>query len=89
MGRPYIYYLFYTKIDPRFFRKNNVVKRDVFGFVNIERFGKYDFLNKKKKADNKNDKALFIQMPLNVPGKSKILKKFYLLNGTVALVAYE
>src|SRR3989338_2307044 len=70
LGRPYIYYLFYTKTDPRLFRKNNVVKRDVFGFVNIERFGKYDFLNKKKKADNKNDKALFVQTPLNVPSKS-------------------
>ena len=89
LGRPYIYYLFYTKTDPRLFRKNNVVKRDVFGFVNIERFGKYDFLNKKKKADNKNDKALFVQTPLNVPAKSKILKKFYLLNNSESLVAYE
>ncbi len=90
MGRPYIYYLFYTKTDPRIFRKNNAIRRDVFGFVTVDRFGKYNFLNGVTEVDNrKGSKNLFIQTPNNVPRKANILKTFNLLNGTAALVVYE
>ncbi len=89
LGRPYIYYLFYTKTDPRFFRKNSVVKRDAFGFVTVDRFGKYHFLNATTKINKKNSKNLFIQTSQNVQSGANVLKKFYLLNGNVALVAYE
>jgi hypothetical protein len=34
-------------------------------------------------------KNLFIKTPGNVPPKAHILKGFYLLNGDIALVAYE
>jgi len=90
MGRPYIYYLFYTKTDPRIFRENNQVRRDAFGFVTVDRFGKYNFLNERTKIDSGiNSKNLFIKTSGNVPPKVNILKKFYLLNGNVVLVAYE
>lgn len=90
MGRPYIYYLFYTKTDPRIFRKDSVIRRDVFGFVTVDRFGEYNFLNGATKIDNrKNSKNLFIQTPDNVPGKANRLRTFNILNGSVALVAYE
>lgn len=90
MGRPYIYYLFYVKTDPRIFRADSVVRRDAFGFVTVDRFGKYNFLNGVTKIDNgKGSKNLFIKTPGNVPSKASILKKFYLLNDTAALVAYE
>ncbi len=88
MGRPYIYYLFYTKTDPRIFRENSIVKRDVFGFVTVDGFGKYRFLNNSTEV-KKNSRNLFIQTPQNVPSEANILKKFYLLNGRISLVAYE
>ena|SRR3989344_3779161 len=90
MGRPYIYYLFHTKTDPRIFRKDSVVRRDAFGFVTVDRFGKYNFLNDVTKINNKNGtKNLFIKTPNNVPEKANRLKTFNILNGNIALVAYE
>jgi len=89
LGRPYIYYLFYTKTDPRIFRKDSIVQRDAFGFVTVDRFGKYHFLNDATQIDKKDSKNLFIQTSQNVQSGANILKKFYLLNGNTALVAYE
>jgi hypothetical protein len=90
LGRPYIYYLFYTKTDPRIFRIDSDVRRDPFGFVNVDRFGKYNFIGSTTKIKNKiGIKNLFIKTPSNVPPKAHILKRFYLLNSDVALVAYE
>ena len=89
MGRPYIYYLFYTKTDPKTFRKNSIVRRDAFGFVTVDRFGKYNFLNSETKISKQNNKNLFIQTSQNVPSEANILRKFYLLNGSISLVAYE
>src|ERR1035437_3061094 len=43
LGRPYIYYLFYTKTNPNYFRQTANIHRDPFGFVTIESFGKYSF----------------------------------------------
>ena len=89
MGRPYIYYLFYTKTDPRIFRKDSEVRRNAFGFVTVNRFGKYNFLDSTTKIDNKGSENLFIQTPQNVPPEANTLKKFYLLNGNISLVVYE
>ncbi len=90
MGRPYIYYLFYTMTDPRIFRKDSIVERDAFGFVTVSRFGKYNFLNESTKINNrKNIKNLFVQTPDNVPEKASRLKTFNMLNDSAALVAYE
>jgi len=90
LGRPYIYYLFYTKTDPRIFRKDNIVRRDNFGFVSVDRFEKYNFLNGAVKINNgRGIKNLFVKTSNNIPPKANILKRFYLLNGNVALVAYE
>lgn len=87
LGRPYIYYLFYTKTPPSEFRESSVVKRDVFGFVNVESFGKFHFL---KSLENvkKGQKALFIDKPEKIPASAKLLKEFKLLNGETILVAY-
>lgn len=88
LGRPYIYYLFYTKTDPRSFRENSIARRDVFGFVTVDRFDKYRFLSSNTKIE-KNKRNLFINTPKNVPPGANELKKFYLLNNNISLVAYE
>ena len=42
-GRPYIYFLFYNKINPLEYVQNRRAERDWFGFWNVYGFGKYDF----------------------------------------------
>jgi len=86
LGRPYVYYAFFTKTNPKTFRQSAVVKRDVFGFVHVEGFEKYRFI--KTTLSKKNRNILYIDIPGNVPGNAKVLKTFNLLNGDPVLVAY-
>ena len=88
LGRPYVYYAFYLKTDPRIFRENSIVKRDVFGFVTVDGFDKYRFPNNAMEIE-KNKRNLFIKTPKSVPPGAHILKNFYLLNKNISLVAYE
>jgi hypothetical protein len=88
LGRPYIYYLFYTKTSPSIYRETAVIHRDVFGFVTIESFGKYLFPDNYTYALSKTKKVLYIGTPFNLPKNIKMLKTFYLLNGQPVLVAY-
>lgn len=88
LGRPYIYYLLYTNKNPKYFRENSVVKRDAFGFVKVERVGKYVFPKDFNYKLSENNKVLYINTPYNLPENINILKTFYLLDGKPVLVAY-
>jgi uncharacterized membrane protein (UPF0136 family) len=89
LGRPYIYYLFYLKVDPKIYRQTADITRDVFGFVSVNSFGKYIFPQSfNYDLSNQGKKVLYINTPENLPEKAKILKEFYWLNGTKKLVAY-
>jgi len=88
-GRPYIYYLFYDKVNPKSFRQTANITRDVFGFVTVNSFGKYLFpTNFNYSLSLAGKKVLYVNTPDNLPQGSKILKRFYLLNGKENLVAY-
>lgn len=89
LGRPYIYYLFYTKTNPEKFRKTAKIEREVFGFVNVEKLGKYSFAKDLNPMANKSKKILYVDIKNKAPDNAKILQTFYLLNGNPALVAYE
>jgi len=86
LGRPYVYYLFYSKTDPTFFRQTASIHRDTFGFVDVSGFGIYYF--DKTLNSSKSTKILFVDIPNAVPGNAKVQKTFYLLNGNPAVVAY-
>lgn len=88
LGRPYIYYLLYTNKNPRYFRENSVVKKDAFGFVKVERVGKYVFPKDFNYKLSENNKVLYINTPYNLPENINMLKTFYLLDGKPVLVAY-
>jgi hypothetical protein len=88
LGRPYIYYLFYNKVDPKIFRKDAVVARDAFGFVNVEKLGKLNFVSAPNASGLRKNNSLYITDKYNVPKDAKILKTFYLLNGQPILIAY-
>lgn len=89
MGRPYVYYALFTKTDPEIFRKTAIVKRDAFGFVTVSGFLKYRFADNLSSIKGKTKKTLYVDTPGRVHPKGDVLKKFYLLNGEVALVAYR
>jgi 4-amino-4-deoxy-L-arabinose transferase-like glycosyltransferase len=87
LGRPYAYTLFYTKYDPRVFRKEADVERDAFGFVHVKRFGKYKF-PEVFKHEMTNSKILYVAGQNELPNNAKVLKEIKLLNGQPILYAY-
>jgi len=89
LGRPYVYVLFYSKYDPAKFRKEVVVEREALGFVHVRSFGKYIFRENIASESVSEGNNLYIDIPENIPGNVKKMKEFKLLNGNVALVAYE
>ncbi len=88
LGRPYVYYLFYTKTDPRVYRQLTKIKRNPFGFVTVSGFGKYIFPDSFTSTLDKKARVLYISSPYNLPKNIKILRTFYLLNGQPVLIAY-
>jgi len=88
LGRPYIYYLFYNKTDPGFFRKTADVQRDVFGFVTVSSFGKYSFTKYLSQKPDNSRKILYVDRVSRIPMGASIQKTFNLLNGDPVLSAY-
>jgi 4-amino-4-deoxy-L-arabinose transferase-like glycosyltransferase len=88
IGRPYAYVLFYTQPEPEEFRKQAVIDKDVFGFVDVKEFGKYHFTNDVKSGTAYPNRTLYIDIPKNVPKNAKILKYFKYPDGYKRLVAY-
>jgi 4-amino-4-deoxy-L-arabinose transferase-like glycosyltransferase len=90
LGRPYIYYLFYTQTNPQFFRQTANITRDRFGFVFVNSFGKYIFpQNFDYSLNNLGKRILYVNSPDNLPKGANILKRFYLLNGKEILNVYK
>jgi 4-amino-4-deoxy-L-arabinose transferase-like glycosyltransferase len=89
LGRPYIYYLFYTKTDPAFFRKTAHIYRDPFAFTHVDSFGKYQFIDDPNKKIDHLKKILYINLAGREAEKAEVVKKFYLLNGQPILSAYR
>lgn len=90
LGRPHMYFAFYTKMHPYIYRKTAVVKRDTFGFVTVPSIGKNNFVKYFDVVTGEDKKnVLFVDIPANIPPEATILKTFYLLNGKPVLVAYK
>ena len=87
LGRPYIYYLFYTSTLPEEFRKDSDIARDSFGFVNVKRVGKYNFTDNLD-IEAKGKSTLYVNDPLNVPDEATILKTINYLDGSPSLIIY-
>lgn len=83
--QPYVYYLFYRKIDPAWYQKN----WDSGGTGQIERMvrkiGKYEFRNIEWDKEVKTPRTLYLGTPNEIPyDKEKILKEIKFPNGEVA-----
>ena len=88
LGRPYIYFLFYFKTDPKIFREKAVIEKDIFGFVTVSGFGKFLFADNLHTPKKGNEKILYINDSRKVPKEAKILKNFYELDGNHIMTAY-
>lgn len=82
--QPYIYYLFYNKIDPLWYQKN----WDYNKTGKVERFiriiGKYEFRNLEYSQDSLLPNALLIGTPEEIPNTAKIVKEVNFPDGRVA-----
>jgi len=87
LGRPYIYFLFYSKYAPEKFRSEAKIRREVLGFVHVDGFDKYHFLDDFSEIDLDGNN-LYVNTPSEVPESANIIKEFRLLNGEVGLMAY-
>ena len=87
IGRPYIYALFYGKIDPAIFWKTKDASFDAAGFYNVYGFNKYRF-TREGVAEYKG-KVLYILAPKEVPANTHVVETIRLLNGNPVLVAFE
>lgn len=82
--QPYIYYLFYHNVDPKWYQKNWNYK----GNGQVDRFkriiGKYEFRNIDFAKDSSLSKALLIGAPEEIPETAKIIKEILFLDGRIA-----
>lgn len=88
LGRPYIYFLFYSKMNPLEFRQTAKIWREALGFVHVDSYGKYFFVKDVQAGKTGNKKILFVDTPDQIPPNANIQQTFLLLNGRPALVAY-
>lgn len=88
LGRPYSYYLFYTKTHPEDFRKSAQIRRSPFGFVDIDGYGKYRFTQDLHTNDNTDGKLLYVNLAEKTPSNANILRTVNQLNGKPVLSIY-
>lgn len=81
--QPYIYYLFYNKIDPSWYQKNwNYTKKgEIYRFY--RKIGKYEFRNIDYNMDKLSPKTLLIGTPKEIP-PGKTLKEIKFPDGGIA-----
>ncbi len=88
LGRPYAYYLFYSKTEPSDFRKTAQISRDTFGFVSVNGFSKFRFAKNLSGIQSESKNILYVDIPKSVPPDANIVETFNLLNGEAVLKAY-
>lgn len=85
-GRAYIYVLWYGKYTPQEFWAKGLVKRDAFGFYNVDAFGKYTFASPSSFANVTGKKVLYIGGENEIPKDSRVLSKIYFLDSSVSFI---
>ncbi|MBI2617149.1 glycosyltransferase family 39 protein [Candidatus Gottesmanbacteria bacterium] len=84
--QPYIYFLFYKKVDPFWYQQN--WKEETIGRF-TRKFGKYEFRNLDWREDRNEKNVLFVSIPNHpdeIPDDTDgIVHTVYFLNGKVAM----
>ncbi|MDZ4228239.1 MAG: hypothetical protein U1E54_03260, partial [Candidatus Levybacteria bacterium] len=87
--QPYIYYLFYNKIDPAWYQKNwdYNKNRETDRFKRV--IGKYTFKNIEYSKDINAGKTLLIGTPDEIPDSAHIIKTIEFPDGKTAFKIVE
>lgn len=85
-GRPYIYMLFYSDIKPEEFWKDGIMTKDVFGFYDVPKIGKYIFVKNFPTMIDGSKKVLYVGKADEIPPSAIIVKEISFLNGDPAFV---
>lgn len=88
-GRPYIYVLFYTNIKPSDFWQDSVVTKDIFGFYNVSRVGKFRFRKELVDPSDAGKKVLYVGRAEDIPNDFKKIKTINFLDGNPAFIIAE
>lgn len=82
--QPYIYYLFYNKVDPSWYQKN----WNYHGNGEVDRFyrkiGKYEFKNITWSRDSKQKNTLLIATPQEIPAEVHVDYEIFFPDGRLA-----
>jgi 4-amino-4-deoxy-L-arabinose transferase-like glycosyltransferase len=85
LAQPYIFVLFYEKINPSSFKMNvSYNSPDKWGFSTVSSFGKYHFIEVEKKTDFDKNSLIFSTVPLHL-NQLGVIKNF---DTTPAIYAY-
>jgi hypothetical protein len=88
-GRAYIYVLWYGKYTPQEFWEKGTIKKDAFGFYNVDAFGKYTFASPSSFANLTGKKVLYVGGANEMPKDSRVLKKINYLDGSTSYVVAD
>ncbi|MDO8487456.1 MAG: glycosyltransferase family 39 protein [Candidatus Curtissbacteria bacterium] len=85
LGRPYIYFLLYSKYDPGEFWATGQVVRDKFFFLDVNGFGKYHFVDDVNQAKVSGE-TVYVSPPGSVPKGAQVIDTILNLDGSPTLV---
>lgn len=88
LGRPYAYFLFFLQTEPEMFRKTADVKRDAFGFVNVDGFAKFTFASDIHSLNRAGGKILYVNSYKKMPKNANVQEIINLLDGSPVLAIY-
>ncbi len=84
LGRPYIYFLFYLRYDPRKFWTTGEVVRDKFFFLDVNGFDKYHFIDDVSSAKVSGE-TVYVSSSGNVPKGAQVIDTISNLDGSPTL----
>lgn len=87
-GRPYIYTLFYSDTTPQEFWESGKVRRDVYGFYDVDQVGKYVYRDQLIQ-DEDPENTLYIGTEAEIPEEFKVVGRVNFVKGDTAFILAE
>lgn len=81
IDQPYIYYLFYNKINPVWYQNNWSQRGNIGRFE--RKIGRYEFRYIDFNKDSKEKGVLLIGIPSEIPQSAKVIKEIKYLDGSI------
>jgi hypothetical protein len=85
-GRAYIYVLWYGKYPPQSYWETGKVTKDIFGFYNVQSFGKYIFQKPNTYRALENERVLYVGPQVELPSGVRTIDQINFLDNSSAFV---